>query len=74
MTVQLNLPFETLVELIEQLPEQQRQDLLRRLQQPKSSNGQTLDKMKLLRAAQTDAATHQEPPLRREDWYNDDGR
>jgi hypothetical protein len=75
MTVHLNVPFETLVELVEQLPIQQQQDLLRRIQQRTQHNRQAIEeKMALLRAAQVDVAVNQEPSPRREDWYDDDGR
>lgn len=32
------------------------------------------EKMTLLRAAQIDVEVIQEPSIRREDWYDDDGR
>ncbi len=75
MTVYLNIPFETLVELVEQLPAEQQQDLLRRLRARDRGKSLTLDEtMRLLRTAQLDVAVNQEPPARREDWYDDDGR
>ncbi|MCC6455377.1 MAG: hypothetical protein IT328_10570 [Caldilineaceae bacterium] len=74
MTSQLNIPFETLVALVEQLPAEQQQLLLQRIQS-RFQNGQTVDeKMKLLRAVQVDVTVNEEPSLRREDWYDDDGR
>ena len=75
MSVHLNISFETLVELVEQLPVQQKQDLLRRVQQQTQHDGKTVEeKMGILRAAQVDVAVKQEPSPRREDWYDDEGR
>jgi hypothetical protein len=75
MTVHLDIPFETLVELIEQLPAEQQNDLLLRLQKRAQGRKLTVDeKMRLLRAAQIDVTVNQEPSPRREDWYDDDGR
>ena len=75
MTVHLDIPFETLAELIEQLPVEQQQDLVRRIQQRAQSRRLSAgEKMRRLRAAQIDSAVNQEPSPRREDWYDDDGR
>jgi hypothetical protein len=75
MAVQLTIPYETLVELITQLPEDQRQDLLHKLiqmsPQPKLT---AAEKMALLRSIQIDRAVNEEPSPRRQDWYGDDGR
>ena len=75
MAVQLNIPYETLLALIEQLPDQQQRDVVRRLQariEPQALSAE--DKIKLLRAAQLHAAVNEEPSPRRADWYDDDER
>ncbi|GAB4432146.1 MAG: hypothetical protein KatS3mg051_0894 [Anaerolineae bacterium] len=75
MAVQLTISYETLVALIEQLSDEQRQDLMRRLREhtgPQRLNAN--DRLRMLRAAQINQAVKEEPSLRREDWYDDDGR
>lgn len=75
MVTQLKIPYEILVELEEQLPPQQQQDLLHRLQERTQRDQRTAaEKIALLRAAQVDVAVNQEPSVRREEWYDDDGR
>jgi hypothetical protein len=75
MTTHLKVPFEILVELVEQLPPYQQHDLLHRLQERARSERRTAEeKIELLRAVQVDVAVKQESSPRREDWYDDDGR
>jgi hypothetical protein len=75
MTVQLPISYETLVDLIEQLPQNQLQDLFYRLAQITGySKLNPAEKMKILRSAQLNLAVNQEPSARREVWYDDDGR
>ncbi len=75
MAVQLNIPYDILVELVDQLPEEQKLELIRRLQDRAKHQELTVgEKMKLLRAAQINAVVNQEPSPRREDWYDDEGR
>ena len=75
MAVQLNIPYETLVELVEQLPDEQQQDLVRRLQTRAAHRELTAEeKMRRLRAAQIHADVKEEPSPRREDWYDDGER
>ncbi len=70
-----HIPYETLVELVRQLPLEQQQDLISRLQnRPQRDSNNTLDKMKRLKQAQIVAAVNVEPSIRRQDWYADDGR
>lgn len=60
--------FEELIELVDRLsPEQQLQLTTHLLESAE-------EKMKLLRAAQVDVQVINEPSIRREDWYEDDGR
>lgn len=76
MAVQLTIPYETLVELVEQLPEVEQKALMERLLSGKQA-------ATLLTKAERVAAYHasimsvplrEEPSIRREDWYDDDGR
>ncbi len=74
MAVQLTIPYETLVELVEQLPEAEQKALLERLlyrkQKPLTAKGW----IELLDAAVLSAEVNEAPSVRREDWYDDDGR
>ena len=74
MAVKLDVPFETLVELVKQLPFQQQQILLQEIQEQVPPELSVETKMQLLRATQIDFAVKQEPSLRREEWYGDEGR
>ncbi len=75
MGVQLDIPYETLLKLVEQLPDEQKRDLLRHLAQTVQQRNSSADEwMRLLRSAQIDAPIAEVPSLRREDWYDDDGR
>jgi hypothetical protein len=76
MAVQLNLDYDQLVELVEQLSEEQEKDLIVRLltqrahQRPLTAQ----EKIQLLEAAQMHNPVNETPSPRREDWYGDDGR
>jgi len=73
--VQLTISYETLVALIEQLSDEQRQDLMRRLRERAGQQRLTADdRLQMLRAAQINQAVKEEPSPRRKDWYDDDGR
>jgi hypothetical protein len=75
MGVQPDIPYDTLLDLIDQLSEDQKRDLLQRLKKMFASREQSYDEWtKLLRSAQVDAPVAEEPSPRREDWYDDDGR
>lgn len=77
MAVQLTIPYETLVTLVDQLPEEQKAELLRKLlQNLKPAELSAEDKVRLLKAIQsnTPLAEGAEFSDRREDWYGDDGR
>jgi hypothetical protein len=66
MAVRLTIPYETLVELVEQLPETQLQALVRHVQQRAQHHKPTVDeKMRLLKAAQIDHDINEEPSPRR---------
>lgn len=76
MALQLPIKYEQLVELIEQLSEEQKKDLMKRLlaheaqQRPLTIE----EKLRLLDAIKLDVAISEEPSVRRVDWYDDDGR
>jgi len=75
MAVHLQIPYETLLSLVEQLPREQQQDLVRHLQKRAEGRELTVDeKLHRLRSAQLDMEVREEPSPRREDWYDDDGR
>lgn len=75
MAVQLKIPYETVLNLVEQLPQEQKHELLKRLQEHTRKRDLTADeKIKLLRSIQFDVKIKEEPSIRREDWYDDDGR
>jgi hypothetical protein len=71
MAVQLNIPYEKLIELVQQLPKEQRENLLHILsEQPKE-----LSRRDVFRSMSLDlGAVQPEYTDRREDWYGDDGR
>jgi hypothetical protein len=75
MAVQLSIPYETLIALVEQLPNHEKVDLLQRLQQATFIHEQSIEeKMRLLKSAQLNVPVLEEPSVRRVDWYGDDGR
>ena len=74
MAVQLTIPYETLVELVVQLPPEQQADLLQRLMQRKQPPQTAEEWIEQLNAAVLHAEINEEPSIRREDWYGDDGR
>lgn len=69
----MQIPYEELVELAEQLSIEQQKDLVTRLQkriQPMTAN----EKIQALKAVQVDVAVLQDPSNDRADWYDDEGR
>lgn len=75
MAVQLTIPYETLVALVEQLPPDEQRDLLRRLQG--RARQQALTDEEWWAAFQSlliGASVSGDFPIRRADWYDDDGR
>ena len=75
MAVQLNIPYETLLSLIDQLPEPQRNDLLRHLLKQAGDRKLTPEeKIALYHASILHNTVNEEPSVRRQDWYDDDGR
>jgi hypothetical protein len=76
MAVQLNIPYETLVELVEQLPPEQQQDLAMRLLDKKKDHALSKAEWKALFESMTLDLGEVLPGYsdRREDWYDADGR
>jgi hypothetical protein len=76
MAVKLNITYETLVELVEQLPSDQRQALLARLLEKTKTRPLNVDERKaLFESMIVDlGAVSAQYSDRREDWYGDDGR
>lgn len=75
MAVQLTIPYETLVELVEQLPPEQQENLLQRILTGKrASNLTRSERVAAYRASIMSVPLREEPSIRREDWYGDDGR
>ena len=69
MSVQLPISYETLLKLVEQLPEAQQRDLLIQLQKRVGQRELSAeDKKRLLRAMQIDRPVNEVPSPRREDW------
>jgi hypothetical protein len=75
MDVQLSIPFETLVSLVEQLPDDQRKMLIEQVQ-AFTSNSELSAEQKIARFASMviEAEVIETPSIRREDWYDDNGR
>ncbi len=73
MALQLSIQYEQLVALVEQLSEEQREDLIQRLLALQAQHS-IEDKLKLLDTLKLDVPVHEEPSVRRVDWYADDGR
>jgi hypothetical protein len=76
MAVQLNIPYDTLRELVKQLPTDEREqlltDLLRETAETRSLTKQ--EKLALLNAMKLPNKVLEAPSVRREDWYGDNGR
>lgn len=69
MAVQLTIPFETLIELVEQLPPDQRSTLIERVQH-KDQRKRLSEQLLVFDVG----AWPESMTLRREDEYGDDGR
>jgi hypothetical protein len=75
MSIQLTTDFETLVELAEQLSPEDKQALIQRLQETAQERELTVQEWKALFESTVIHNPIKEPfSLRREDWYDDDGR
>jgi hypothetical protein len=70
VAVQLTIPYETLVELVSQLPPQQQRTLIERLQAQTPKSARLSERLMIFdRGEWPETVT-----LRREDEYGDDGR
>ena len=75
MTLQLNIDYSDLIELVEQLSEEQRKDLITQLlthrarQRPLTPE----EKIQLLDAAKLHNPVNEAPSVHRIDWYDDSG-
>ena len=70
-----DIPFEKIVELVDRLtPQEQTRLTTHLLEVARKRQLSVREKMDLLRAAQIDVDVIEEPSIRREDWYGDDGR
>lgn len=75
MPVQLTIPYETLVELVEQLPEAEQEALIERLLSGKQARAMSpAERLTAYHASILSVPLREEPSIRREDWYDDDGR
>lgn len=73
MAVQLDIPYETLITLVEQLPPEQQHNLLvRLLQTTKTRPLSKEERQALFHASILDVPVNEAPSIRREDWYDDD--
>lgn len=70
-----DLTFEKIVELVDRLtPQEQTQLTAYLLETARKRQLSVQEKMNLLRATQIDVDVVEEPSVRREDWYGEDGR
>jgi hypothetical protein len=75
MGVQLEITYEKLLELINQLSEDKQRDLISHLlQQAEKRKLTPEEKLALYHASIMTVPINEEPSIRREDWYGDDGR
>ena len=75
MSVQLNIPYETLIELVEQLSSEQQQDLLNRLLKKAQTRQLSKQERKVLyHASILSVPVLDELSVGRQDWYGADGR
>lgn len=76
MAVQLDISYETLLSLVEKLPDEQRHDLLLRLlDEAKNQPLNVDDRLALFKSMTIDLGMVLPGYSdRREDWYGDDGR
>ena len=74
MTVQLSISYETLIDLVAQLTPDERQALLHRLRESEQAPLTDTEWQTAFRALVIDAPLGGPIPLRRAEWYDDDGR
>jgi hypothetical protein len=70
-----DITLEQIVELVDRLtPQEQTQLTTHLLESARKRQLSIQEKMSLLRAAQIEVEVITEPSIRREDWYDEDGR
>lgn len=76
MTIQLNIDYTEVVQLVEQLSEEQQRDLITQILTQRSRQRPLTaeEKIQLLDAAKLHNPVEQAPSIRRMDWYDDNGR
>ncbi|HEY8598639.1 MAG TPA: hypothetical protein VIL85_09425 [Thermomicrobiales bacterium] len=75
MAVQLTIPYETLIALVEQLPPDEQRDLLQRIQERAEQRPLSDEEWQTaFQSLMIDRPLVGAIPLRRSDWYDDDGR
>ena len=76
MAIQLEIDYRQLVQLVDQLSEAEQNDLIRQvlLRRAEKRPLTSEEKMRLFDAAKIYSEVLNEPSMRREDWYDDDGR
>lgn len=75
MSVYIPISYEMLLDLVEQLPKSQQTALIHHLQKTVQSSSLTKEEKKaLLKSSIRNIPLNQEPSIRREDWYDDEGR
>ena len=74
MAVQLTIPYETLIALVEQLPPDKQRDLLQRIQERVEQRPLSDEEWQAaFRSLVIDRPLASPIPLRRAGWYDDDG-
>lgn len=76
MVANLKLEYEQVAQLVEQLNEEQQKALIIRMLTYRASQRPLTaeEKIQLLDLAKLDNPVNETPSIRREDWYDDDGR
>lgn len=74
MMVKLDISYELLLDLVNQLPQAQKDALRAHLSQHQPKKLTAEEKIRLLREATIHIPVNEAPSIRREDWYDDNGR
>lgn len=75
MFLQSPITYQTILQLVEQLPDEQKEHLLLHLiQQAKTQQPANEERKTLYHASILDMPVNEAPSIRRADWYDDDGR
>lgn len=76
MFMQVQVDYQQVIDLVSQLSESQQDELMARILISRSEKRPLTpeEKIRLLETIQVDNEVLEEPSVRREDWYGDDGR